>query len=86
MADPLEVTVRKDFYIDLRLPHSAARGEQLEINAILHNYSPDVMMVSSGLLSSCVEGQVARFTMCKCTVQLHSWITVSWLYKLERLL
>ncbi|XP_041789454.1 complement C3-like [Chelmon rostratus] len=50
VADPLEVTVRKDFYIDLRLPHSAARGEQLEINAILHNYSPDVMMVRVDLI------------------------------------
>lgn len=38
VADPLEVIVRKPFFIDLRLPYSAVRGEQLEIKAILHNY------------------------------------------------
>ena len=46
MADPLEVIVRKDFFIDLKLPYSAVRGEQLEIKAILHNYSPGPITVS----------------------------------------
>ncbi|KAF1394913.1 hypothetical protein PFLUV_G00006060, partial [Perca fluviatilis] len=41
VGEPLEVIVRKEFFIDLRLPYSAVRGEQLEIKAILHNYSPD---------------------------------------------
>ncbi|XP_037546422.1 complement C3-like [Nematolebias whitei] len=41
VSEPLEVIVRKEFFIDLRLPYSAVRGEQLEIKAILHNYSPD---------------------------------------------
>uniref|UniRef100_A0A8D0A9C0 Complement C3-like n=1 Tax=Sander lucioperca TaxID=283035 RepID=A0A8D0A9C0_SANLU len=41
VGEPLEVIVRKAFFIDLRLPYSAVRGEQLEIKAILHNYSPD---------------------------------------------
>ncbi|XP_028449056.1 complement C3 [Perca flavescens] len=41
VGEPLEVIVRKEFFIDLRLPCSAVRGEQLEIKAILHNYSPD---------------------------------------------
>ncbi|XP_062283382.1 complement C3-like isoform X1 [Scomber scombrus] len=41
VADSLEVIVRKDFFVDLRLPYSAVRGEQLEIKAILHNYSPN---------------------------------------------
>ncbi|XP_070776629.1 complement C3-like [Enoplosus armatus] len=41
VADPLKVVVRKNFFIDLRLPYSAVRREQLEIKAILHNYSPD---------------------------------------------
>ncbi|KAF1388639.1 hypothetical protein PFLUV_G00092390 [Perca fluviatilis] len=40
VGGPLEVIVRKEFFIDLRLPYSAVRGEQLEIKAILHNYSP----------------------------------------------
>ncbi|XP_028450259.1 complement C3 [Perca flavescens] len=41
VGEPLEVIVRKEFFIDLRLPYSAVRGEQLEIKAILHNHSPD---------------------------------------------
>ncbi len=48
MAEPLEVIVRKDFFIDLRLPYSAVRGEQIEIKAVLHNYSPDPASVSLG--------------------------------------
>lgn len=49
VADPLEISVRKDFFIDLKLPSSAVRGEQLEIKAILHNYWPDPATVSLGL-------------------------------------
>ncbi|XP_034434990.1 complement C3-like [Hippoglossus hippoglossus] len=45
IGEPLDVIVRKDFFIDLRLPYSAVRGEQLEVKAILHNYSPDVITV-----------------------------------------
>nr|BAA88901.1 complement component C3 [Paralichthys olivaceus] len=50
VGEPLEVIVRKDFFIDLRLPYSAVRGEQLEIKAILHNYSPDVITVRVDLI------------------------------------
>ncbi|XP_041838070.1 complement C3-like [Melanotaenia boesemani] len=39
VADGLEVKVWKPFFIDLRLPYAAVRGEQLEIKAILHNYN-----------------------------------------------
>lgn len=46
----MEVIVRKDFFISLQLPYSAVRGEQLEIKAILHNYSPDPISVSLCLL------------------------------------
>ncbi|KAM3623280.1 uncharacterized protein V6R79_009498 [Siganus canaliculatus] len=45
VGDPLEVIVRKEFFIDLKLPYSAVRGEQIEIKAILHNYSPDDVTV-----------------------------------------
>ncbi|XP_053187531.1 complement C3-like [Scomber japonicus] len=45
VGEPLEVIVRKEFFIDLRLPYSAVRGEQLEVKAILHNYSPDQVKV-----------------------------------------
>ncbi|XP_047433324.1 complement C3-like isoform X2 [Mugil cephalus] len=50
VGDPLEVIVRKDFFIDLKLPYSAVQGEQLEIKAILHNYSPDIVTVRVDLL------------------------------------
>uniref|UniRef100_A0A8C0LBR4 Complement C3 n=1 Tax=Canis lupus dingo TaxID=286419 RepID=A0A8C0LBR4_CANLU len=38
VADPYEVTVLQDFFIDLRLPYSVVRNEQVEIRAILYNY------------------------------------------------
>lgn len=39
VADPYEITVAKEFFVDLKLPYSAVRNEQLEIKAILHNFS-----------------------------------------------
>uniref|UniRef100_A0AAR2KTF1 Anaphylatoxin-like domain-containing protein n=1 Tax=Pygocentrus nattereri TaxID=42514 RepID=A0AAR2KTF1_PYGNA len=39
VADPYEMVVKKDFFLDLKLPYSAVRNEQLEIKAILHNFS-----------------------------------------------
>uniref|UniRef100_A0A669D7F4 Complement component c3a, duplicate 5 n=1 Tax=Oreochromis niloticus TaxID=8128 RepID=A0A669D7F4_ORENI len=45
VSDDLEILVKKDFFIDLRLPYSAVRGEQLEIKAILHNYEEDPIRV-----------------------------------------
>uniref|UniRef100_A0A3Q4FYK3 Anaphylatoxin-like domain-containing protein n=1 Tax=Neolamprologus brichardi TaxID=32507 RepID=A0A3Q4FYK3_NEOBR len=39
------ILVQKTFFIDLRLPYSAVRGEQLEIKAILHNYENDPVRV-----------------------------------------
>lgn len=47
MGEPLEVNVRKDFFIDLRLPFSAVLREQLEVKAILHNYRREILTVSS---------------------------------------
>ena len=41
MADPYEVTVMKDFFIDLRLPYSVVRNEQVEIRAVLYNYQEE---------------------------------------------
>ncbi|XP_077606357.1 complement C3-like [Crocuta crocuta] len=38
VADPYEVTVMQDFFIDLRLPYSVVRNEQVEIRAVLYNY------------------------------------------------
>uniref|UniRef100_A0A671XRH2 NTR domain-containing protein n=1 Tax=Sparus aurata TaxID=8175 RepID=A0A671XRH2_SPAAU len=52
VADPLEVIVQKDFFIDLRLPYSAVRGEQLEVKAILHNYNDHEITVRVDLLEA----------------------------------
>lgn len=46
VSDPLDIIVKKNFFIDLRLPYSAVRGEQLEIKAILHNYIDERVTVS----------------------------------------
>lgn len=50
MADPLKLIVWKEFFIDLKLPYSAVRGEQIEIKAILHNYSEEDIDVSLSYL------------------------------------
>uniref|UniRef100_A0A8C8SVQ3 Anaphylatoxin-like domain-containing protein n=1 Tax=Pelusios castaneus TaxID=367368 RepID=A0A8C8SVQ3_9SAUR len=38
VADPYEIRVMKKFFIDLQLPYSIVRNEQVEIRAILYNY------------------------------------------------
>uniref|UniRef100_A0A8C2H0K6 Complement component c3a, duplicate 5 n=1 Tax=Cyprinus carpio TaxID=7962 RepID=A0A8C2H0K6_CYPCA len=40
VAEPEEIVVFKSLFIDLKMPYSAVRGEQLEIRAIIHNYTP----------------------------------------------
>uniref|UniRef100_A0A669CKN5 Complement component c3a, duplicate 5 n=1 Tax=Oreochromis niloticus TaxID=8128 RepID=A0A669CKN5_ORENI len=45
VGDPLEIVVRKDFFVDLKLPDSAVRGEQLEIKAVIHNHGPNLYTV-----------------------------------------
>uniref|UniRef100_A0A673LBZ2 NTR domain-containing protein n=1 Tax=Sinocyclocheilus rhinocerous TaxID=307959 RepID=A0A673LBZ2_9TELE len=40
VAEPEEMVVFKSFFIDLKMPYSAVRGEQLEIKAIIQNYTP----------------------------------------------
>ncbi|XP_054418212.1 complement C3 [Pteronotus mesoamericanus] len=51
VADPYEVTVVQDFFIDLRLPYSVVRNEQVEIRAVLYNYrETDTLKVRIELL------------------------------------
>uniref|UniRef100_A0A8C5HPJ5 Complement C3-like n=1 Tax=Gouania willdenowi TaxID=441366 RepID=A0A8C5HPJ5_GOUWI len=45
VSQSLEVIARKEFFIDLKLPYSAVRYEQLEIRAIIHNYHRDPVLV-----------------------------------------
>ncbi|KAM9493802.1 complement C3-like [Clarias gariepinus] len=38
VADPFNIRAWKSFFIDLRLPRTAARNEHVEVRAVLHNY------------------------------------------------
>ncbi|KAM3924657.1 venom factor-like [Leptodactylus fuscus] len=38
VAKPYEIQVMKDFFIDLKMPYSVVRNEQVEIRAVLYNY------------------------------------------------
>ncbi|KAM6972513.1 complement C3-like [Aplochiton taeniatus] len=52
VSDPFEVIIVKDFFIDLQLPYSAVGSEQLEIKAVLHNYSPKDLLVRVELIEA----------------------------------
>ncbi|KAM4749201.1 complement C3 [Rhinophrynus dorsalis] len=39
VGQPYEIQVMKDFFIDLKLPYSVVRNEQVEIRAVLYNYN-----------------------------------------------
>ncbi|XP_064179706.1 complement C3-like isoform X1 [Anguilla rostrata] len=45
VARPYNIKSRKVFFVDLRLPRSVARNEQVEVKAVLHNYSDEDMEV-----------------------------------------
>lgn len=38
VAEPFNVRAWKPFFINLRLPRTAARNEHVEVKAVLHNY------------------------------------------------
>ncbi|XP_053574219.1 complement C3 [Bombina bombina] len=50
VAHPYELMGKKLFFIDLRLPYSVVRNEQVEIKAILHNYAPQNIEVRLDLI------------------------------------
>uniref|UniRef100_A0A8C8STP1 Uncharacterized protein n=1 Tax=Pelusios castaneus TaxID=367368 RepID=A0A8C8STP1_9SAUR len=50
VADPYEITVMKQFFIDLRLPYSVVRNEQVAIRAVLYNYSPRALQIRVELM------------------------------------
>ncbi|KAJ8362943.1 hypothetical protein SKAU_G00117740 [Synaphobranchus kaupii] len=52
VADPFEIKVMKSFFIDLKLPYSAVRNEQLEIKAVLHNYNDEEIRVRVELMET----------------------------------
>ncbi|KAM4675350.1 A.superbus venom factor 1-like [Discoglossus pictus] len=50
VAPPYELMARKHFFIDLRLPYSVVRNEQVEIKAVLHSYAPIPIKVRVDLI------------------------------------
>ncbi|KAG8130011.1 hypothetical protein E2320_017154 [Naja naja] len=52
VAEPYEITVMKDFFIDLRLPYSVVKNEQVKIRAVLYNYADEDIYVRVELLYS----------------------------------
>ena len=38
VSDPFELTVMKPFFVDLKLPFSVIRNEQVQIQAVLYNF------------------------------------------------
>ncbi|TRY87362.1 hypothetical protein DNTS_017222 [Danionella cerebrum] len=52
VAEPEELIVFKDFFIDLKMPYSVVRGEQVEIKAVLYNYLQDDLRVRVEFLES----------------------------------
>ncbi|XP_075062645.1 venom factor-like [Mixophyes fleayi] len=49
VAPPCEIVAFKDFFIDLRLPYSVMRNEQVEIRAIIYNYIDEELRVRVSL-------------------------------------
>lgn len=53
MAKPYDVNARMNFFVDLKLPQSVARLEQIQIRAVLHNYGDHSLhVVDFSLLDS----------------------------------
>lgn len=45
VAQPYNFRAWKRFFVDLKLPYSVARNEQVEIKAVIHNYGYDDLHV-----------------------------------------
>ncbi|XP_053556151.1 complement C3 [Bombina bombina] len=46
VADPFEMVVFQSFFVDLRLPYSVVKNEQVQIRAVIYNYSDkDIQVV-----------------------------------------
>ncbi|XP_069623418.1 complement C3-like [Ranitomeya imitator] len=50
VAKPYEMLVKKSFFIDLRLPYSVVRNEQVEIRAVLYSYVSEEIQVRVDLM------------------------------------
>ncbi|XP_076583711.1 venom factor-like [Chaetodon auriga] len=52
VAEPYNVKAWKHFFVDLKLPYSVARNEQVEIKAVIHNYGYDDLHVRVVLMKT----------------------------------
>ncbi|XP_013996147.1 complement C3 [Salmo salar] len=52
VAEPVEMTVVKNFYVDLRLPYSVVNREQVQIKVVIHNYDEESQKVTVLLKAS----------------------------------
>nr|XP_061792030.1 complement C3-like [Nerophis lumbriciformis] len=52
VAEPYNVKAWKRFFVDLKLPYSVARNEQVEIKAVIHNYGYDDLHVRVVLMKT----------------------------------
>ncbi|XP_029948737.1 venom factor-like [Salarias fasciatus] len=52
VADPYNVKAWKPFFVDLKLPYSVARNEQVEIKAVIHNYGDEDLHVRVVLMKT----------------------------------
>lgn len=54
VAEPYNVKAWKHFFVDLKLPYSVARNEQVEIKAVVHNYGYEDLHVRETPSFHCV--------------------------------
>ncbi|XP_061686699.1 complement C3-like [Syngnathoides biaculeatus] len=52
VAEPYNIKAWKPFFVDLKLPYSVARNEQVEIKAVIHNYAQDDLHVRVVLMKT----------------------------------
>ncbi|XP_061563254.1 complement C3-like [Cololabis saira] len=52
VAEPYNVRAWKPFFVDLKLPYSVARNEQVEIKAVIHNYGYEDLQVRVVLMKT----------------------------------
>ncbi|XP_033853803.3 complement C3-like [Acipenser ruthenus] len=52
VAKPFDLIAKMEFFIDLKLPYSVVRNEQVEIKAVLYNYGSDRLKVRVDLMEN----------------------------------
>lgn len=53
ISEPLDLTVQKLFFVDLKLPLSVVRNEQVQVQAVLYNFRNELVRVKTPLGLPC---------------------------------